>query len=381
MGNKITHHPRVLLTDGVALNIKSSNLARDVLPIIEEWRKEGSDLALNLEEFERTFSVVKDVQQQFDAFDTDRNGIIDTHEVLMVYVLLCNGDVGDKVDAVFSIFDFPGTSKQPGTINFDEAVLLFHACVGGLQKVCELLFAIPEDELVLHCKSMFDMHRLSRHDRIARKQFKEWTFADSAPSNFVALVHNAHGLPDIYTAVQRRNADQGVVFQILANGAFFVTPDELLNSADFRRVIGTASDDEVETLVHLMSSRSGHPNQIDHDQYHTVLRPWNVFNECDLDGSGCLDDKEMEILLWIQMRAKPSPELVRDFLSALDENQDGLLSREEWVKAAAVQGDGFQADRAGPNAASHESGSSAGELDLTDAQRRRLFISQMVQAM
>lgn len=470
MGNKICCHPRVILTEDIALHFKSSNLVRDVSPIIDKWRKEGAELCFELKEFEATFDVVVDTERQFQVFDTDRNGRVDAHEVLMVYILLASGEVGNKVDMVFSVFDFVGSRGSTGTINFDEAVIMFTACVRGLQKVCESDFEVPDDEIVFHCKSMFDMHRIPHSGRLSKKFFKDWVLGDSGPRAFVHLFHDAQGLPDIHAQVQQRSLEQAAVFQMLAHGRLDVTAQALFGSQELRKTLGDASDSEMLALLGLMfddedkDDESGQPNllpsrstrlvgrpadspepqqvplwcqriagliedlledreimsffgkpvdiqrtpnylrriapnkpidlhiilcdlqanryidmgkvynsismvwdnaakneqqnarmaeaaerakrrwnemllhvhagkQIRDDRFHEVLRPWNVFNECDLDGSHFLDTKELEIILWFQLRRKPPQSLLKAFIDFVDVEQKGGVSRQEWVTA------------------------------------------------
>jgi Ca2+-binding EF-hand superfamily protein len=335
MGNKICFHPRVLLTDKIALNFKSANLVRDVFPIIADWRKAGADLAFSIKEFEETFSVVSDLEQQFNTFDTDRNGRVDAHEVFMVIILLASGAMETKIDTVFSIFDFPGgRTVEKHTINFEEASMLLRACVNSLAKVCTLDFHIEDDELNFYSKSMFDMHHLSYDERISKQRFQEWCVTDPSPRSFVQLFHHSQGLPDIYAQVQQKNVEQGMVFQMLAKGKLKLSCEALLSSPQFHRVVGSPTQASLKVLVDLMASDED-LSQVTNERFHSVLRPWNIFNECDLDGSGSLDDKELEVLLWIQMRKKPTRNFVRDFMKSIDSDGSGEVSREEWVEAIA----------------------------------------------
>merc|ERR1719277_2943514 len=92
----------------------------------------------------------------------------------------------------------------------------------------------------------------------------------------------------------------------------------------------------MQSLVRLMLQDGTIPN----DRYHACLRPWNIFNECDLDKSGTLDEKEMEILLWIQLRQRPTHTFVREFAQTFDEDGSGDISRSEWVKAIMLSAKG-----------------------------------------
>jgi len=332
MGNKICFHPRVVLTEDIALHFKSSHLTRDVMPIIAKWQKEGSELCFSLYDFEQTFDIVNESERQFRVFDTDANGRVDAHEILMVYILLASGEMQKKIDTVFTTFDFAGSRGSGGTISFDEAMIMIDACVKGVQKVCNMDFKIPDDEIFFYCKSMFDMHRVDHAGRITQKQFTEWVGADASPRAFVNLFHNAQGLPDIYAEVQKTNLEQARVFQILANGKLNVTQNALMESPGFQRVCSNAEPDEMQVLVGLMTHESP-DGTISMDRYHAVLRPWNIFNECDLDKSGTLDEKEMEILLWIQMRKRPTTEFVKEFVGFIDSDGNGDINRKEWVQA------------------------------------------------
>merc|ERR1712232_110990 len=213
-----------------------------------------------------------------------------------------------------------------------------NACVYGLQKACgDLDFTITENELNFHCRSMFDMHRLEYDERIDREQFQEWAANDPSPSHFLQLFHTSQGLPDIYSEVQAKNNEQGLVFQMLASGKLTVSVSELANNPTFNRTLEDPTAEEVDVLISLMRIGENGENvdEVTDERFHTVLRTWNIFNVCDLDRSGTLDSKEMEILLWIQMRRKPSTEFVRDFVRSIDQNKDGDVSRAEWCEAVA----------------------------------------------
>jgi len=335
MGNKICCHPRMLLTEDIALHFKSSHLVRDVIPIIDKWRRDGAELSFDLKEFAETFDVVNELERQFNIFDTDRNGKIDAHEVLMVYILLSCGDMSKKLDTAISVYNFATSSACTGQISFDEACIMVFACVKGVQKVCEMTFTIPEDELVFHCKSMFDMYRVPHDKSITPKQFKKWVMEDTSPHHFVDLFHTAQGIGDIENGVQRHNLEQGMAFQLLAHGELEVYPEALRRSAEFHQTLEDASAEEVEALIEMMmeDSQDHTPGMIMNDRYHAVLRPWNIFNECDQDLSHTLDDKEIEVLLWFQMRHRPSPEFVSAFSKYIDDDDNGEISRTEWTQA------------------------------------------------
>lgn len=335
MGNKICCHPRMLLTEDIALHFKSSHLNRDVIPIIDKWRRDGAELAFDVKVFGETFDVVAELQSQFNIFDTDMDGRIDAHEVLMVYILLSCGDMSQKIDTAINVFTFARSTACMGQLTFDEACIIVNACVQGVQKVCAMTFVIPEDELTFHCKSMFDMYRVPHDKTITPKQFKKWVMEDSSPQHFVDLFHTAQGIGDIENGVQKRNLAQGMAFQMLAHGELEANPISLKNSGELRDTLDDISELEMDCLIAMMQEDSTPhtPGMITNDRYHAVLRPWNIFSECDQDGSHTLDDKELEVLLWFQMRVRPSHEFVSSFSKFIDEDGNGEISRTEWTEA------------------------------------------------
>mmetsp|Transcript_48370 Transcript_48370/g.104173 ORF Transcript_48370/g.104173 Transcript_48370/m.104173 type:complete len:396 (-) Transcript_48370:363-1550(-) len=378
MGNKVFCHARVILTEDIALNFKSSNLVRDVLPIILTWRADGAELCFDVHKFQSTFDVVEGVEQQFAVFDTDSNGKVDAHEVLMVYILLSTGDLAKKIEAVFSTFEFQAGDGNMGSINFDEAMIILESCVRGVQKVCSVDFHVENDEIFFHCKSLFDRYKTGHHDRITRKQFCDWCLQDPSPAAFLHLFQDSQGLPDIYSMVQQVNLRQSQVFQMAARGQLYVSVEDLLASDEFRRLLRNVDESEVTTLVHLMADSHG---RIGSDRYHSVLRPWNIFDACDLDGTGDLDCKEMEILLWIHLRTKPTMDLVKQFLEAIDADGSGTVDRLEWVSAIVESHGGVEPTATDhPSTPHHTSEKSDARrrpsVDIVESELRRLSLRQ-----
>lgn len=328
MGNKVLSHPRVILTSDIALHFKASQLKRDVFSILKSWSEQGAELCLTKEEFKKTFDLVHSEDSHFQTFDTDKNGKIDTFEVLMVYILLAEGSVSEKVDATFSVFEFGGPSV--GSINFDEAVMLVGATVRGIHKVCEGACNLSEEEILWLCQSMFDMHRLPYAKRIQRAEFKDWVRSDPHPLSFVEAFHNSQSLSDVKAALLKRDREQGAVFKSLCNGSPTASPEALIQSHAFAKALGAEEEDEVAQIVNLMTD-NGKEQHISVERFHAILRTYNIFLECDLDRSGFLDERELDILLWIQMRARPTSDFVHKFLEYIDVNADGQVSRMEWV--------------------------------------------------
>merc|ERR550537_2098448 len=137
----------------------------------------------------------------------------------MVYILLATGDLEKKIEAVFSVIHFPSEQAGYGTINFDETYFLIAACVKGLQKVCKTDFAIEDDSIAHHCKSVFDLHRAPHTGRISSQQFRSWVLSEKVSFAFVNLFQNAMGLRDLLSLVQKK--EHGASFSISNGGVWF----------------------------------------------------------------------------------------------------------------------------------------------------------------
>jgi len=313
-------------------HFKASNLERDVVPIIHEWQKAGAELCLSREEFQRTFDVVVESDAQFECFDTNKNGRVDAYEILVVYILLSTGEKAMKLQTAFDVFSFSnGTQQGPcPAINFDEAMIMLSSCVRGVSKVCLDAIKIQDAEVLFLCQSMFDMHRISYTKRIQRAEFKDWVRSDPHPLSFVEAFHNSQSLSDVKAQLLKWDREQGAVFKTLCHGSPTVRAEDLLNSAAFARALENSTSEEVAAIVNLMTD-NGKEQHISVEKYHATLRTFNIFLECDLDKSGFLDEKELDILLWIQMRTRPSSDFVKSFLDYIDCNADGQVSRLEWV--------------------------------------------------
>mmetsp|Transcript_126300 Transcript_126300/g.252341 ORF Transcript_126300/g.252341 Transcript_126300/m.252341 type:complete len:296 (+) Transcript_126300:321-1208(+) len=208
---------------------------------------------------------------------------------------------------------------------------MIDACVRAVEKVCDTNFGISDDELLFQCKKLFDMSRVAHSERISLPELRAWISSDPSPRGFIFLLQHARGLPDLHAAVQKRNLEQSRAFQLLSRGALSVKESDIRSSAEFRRAAGlNISNEDFALLVDLMFDR-GTP--ISSDRYHAMLRPWNMFCESDLEGEGTLDESKACVLLWIQLRQKPAPELVREFMSTLDTEGNQLVSGRQWIAA------------------------------------------------
>ena len=72
-----------------------------------------------------------DLKKLFEVFDTDKNGLIDALELLITLALSSGMDIVDKLQFVFSSYDF----DYSGMLSKEEVSLLLRSAVKGLSKV------------------------------------------------------------------------------------------------------------------------------------------------------------------------------------------------------------------------------------------------------
>jgi len=328
MGNKLLTHPRVVLVTEIALHYKSSDLERDVHAMLDRWTNRGAPLWVGKQEFLDLFHVVVNGEKHFAVFDTDRDGRVDLIEVLSAYILLSIGPVRAKVTTLFSMFDFQGV----GDLNFHEIALLFNAVLRGMAKVCEgQVVQLGQDECEFFVRTLFDHQRVFYSDRVRLDQVLQWCDEDPSPREYIEAFHHAYSLSDVAAKLHGREREQVAVFNLLALMAKDgprVTVRLLFQNERFLETLAQATQKEQTLLAKAMEDADGHCG---FDKFVAVLRPWNVFNECDLDGGRELDSREIATLLWFQLREPPSDDMAMAFLHALDANGDGVVSRIEWV--------------------------------------------------
>jgi len=328
MGSLLAH-PRVVLAGDVALHYRSADLEFDVQAIVSLWTQRGAPLVVEFAEFSELFHLTVDGIRHFQTFDTDRDGRVDVFEVLAVYVLLSIGEVKQKVATLFNIFDF----QQIGALNFTEVVMVFQAVLRGLAKACKgQVQALEPEEGAFFVRSLFDHARVFYQDAVQLSQVLAWVEDDPAAREYVQAFQTAYSLSDVAAKLHGVERIQVSCFQEIAkqvgeDGQLRCDVKELFASA---RLLDSLQQPEPAEAAMLQKALSD-GGSVPFERFLAVLRPWNVYNECDLDGSRSLDNREVATLLWFQLREQPEEEVVRSFLASLDANDDGCLSRLEWL--------------------------------------------------
>ncbi len=110
MGNITTSGHLNPMTKDQILELKQINLT-DVVEVIKEYQQNYGNLnTVDYSQFDDLFSyVVQDTEAFFDqisCLDLEEKYTADVYEALSVLILFAIGDFDDKIQMIFTLFDF-----------------------------------------------------------------------------------------------------------------------------------------------------------------------------------------------------------------------------------------------------------------------------------
>jgi len=329
MGNIATTTPRVVLQEDVQLHFKAATV-KEVEEVVHNWFEDGAALGLTEDGFKKTLSLHSNASKFFECFDTDNNKKVDAFEVLAALIVLSNGTITEKIDTIFPVFDF----SSAGYLNLDEMNILVHSTYRGLHKLAKTP-EIDEKALSEVCSQMFDSHNLPYDQTMSKEQFKRWLKNDIEATKFVDAFHCGYSLPEVEAVLDSRSKRQAAVFsQLLPPAVGASVPVlALLGSDALKQSLDDPEPEIFESLVRLMASTSSGFKEVSWERFEQVNHAWNVFSIVDSLKEGVLDPKELQPLMWLQYRAKPSPDDIKKEFETLGIEPDGMISRTAYITA------------------------------------------------
>jgi len=329
MGNIAITTPRVVLQEDVQLHFKAAQV-KEVEEVVHNWFEDGATLGLSEDVFKKTLNLHSNASKFFQVFDTDNNHKVDAFEVLAALIVLSNGTIAQKIDTIFPVFDF----SSAGYLNFDEMNILVHSTYRGLHKLAKTP-EIEDKALSDVCCQMFDAHNIAYDQMISKEQLKRWLKNDIEASKFVDAFHCGYSLPDVEAVLAKKEQRQAAVFsQLLPPSVGACVPVlALLGSEALKQSLDDPPPEIFENIVTMMATSSSGLKEVSLERFVEVNHAWNVFSIVDSLKEGHLDSKELQPLMWLQHRAKPSPEDVKKELESLGLQSDGMISRTAWITA------------------------------------------------
>lgn len=98
------------------------------------------NFAINLTEFEQIFGARID---EFQLWDTDRNGLIDAIEIFTGITIYSEGAVEDKFHFLFDLIDF----NRRHQIGYYDLIFLFETYINAVFKMHKYGYQIPSEEI------------------------------------------------------------------------------------------------------------------------------------------------------------------------------------------------------------------------------------------
>ena len=98
------------------------------------------NFAINLTEFEQIFGTHLD---EFQLWDTDRNGLIDSLEIFTGITVYSEGAVEDKFHFLFDLIDF----NKRHQIGYYDLIFLFETYINAVFKMHKFAYQIPSEEI------------------------------------------------------------------------------------------------------------------------------------------------------------------------------------------------------------------------------------------
>lgn len=333
MGQGESSEQLVVLQTKEQSHFKALRLKGDVAEILRVWKEEAAPLALTSE----LFSVILNLsgkeadvaEDLFRAFDTDQNKKVDAFEVLSAAIILADGSVEEKLEALLPIFDFSGA----GSLNFDEVDLLLTSSCRGLAKVCSV--SEETDEVLIQaCRQGFDSHNLPYDRNITKEQLKRWMRHDVEVVRFVDRFQKACTLAEMVTTIAEKEEAQAAVFQAVCEGNGEVDVEVLARSTAFRSLLGDPTEETWRWLLRTMAG--GNNDSIDVERFAEGTRAWNAFCALDVSCAEQLPTKQVQMLHWLSQADRPAAP--QDLSSAEQDAklksmgiQGSTIKRSDWV--------------------------------------------------
>eukprot|EP00814_Leptocylindrus_danicus_P009417 CAMPEP_0116006440 /NCGR_PEP_ID=MMETSP0321-20121206/1730_1 /TAXON_ID=163516 /ORGANISM="Leptocylindrus danicus var. danicus, Strain B650" /LENGTH=2265 /DNA_ID=CAMNT_0003474995 /DNA_START=74 /DNA_END=6868 /DNA_ORIENTATION=- len=138
---------------------------KTVQELWEAFNDVAEGFGLNIDEFQdmirlsvKDFTGISDKRLNalsevlFRVYDDDCNSMVDSFEFLSSIAILSSMSNVEKLRYLYRIYDF----DESGMISINELTLMFHACMAGLSKICDISNAPIEPDLDRFATIFFD---------------------------------------------------------------------------------------------------------------------------------------------------------------------------------------------------------------------------------
>eukprot|EP00903_Cladosiphon_okamuranus_P013503 g12576.t1 len=325
-------------------------------------------MAINGAEFRQVFQdVLANPMELFSLFDTRGKGLVDVSEVFSaayIFAAATPRGLDAKLEKLWQLFDF----DRNGTLDDVEAEIMLESFVRGASRVA--MMPQPEevhDSIGKLIASLFShSKRQAVTGELTLRDLKEWI---SEREDVAAFLHNftearliisclelveksvARGMEMCRQATSQDDAPEehrngtvdgskaGEILRSLAT----LGKTECLR-AGTEAIIEADADAVVRMLMGSSgASCGGRGKRVDVKALEELLRFWVAFSVVDEDGVGSVSIGELKALLWLGGGTggeEPPEATVQKTANDIDESQDGVIKRMEWIRYTAVLDEG-----------------------------------------
>ncbi|GMI46662.1 hypothetical protein TrCOL_g1613 [Triparma columacea] len=143
----------------------------------------GHQFALGVKQFAMLLELDEnDAKSIFrEVFDTDRNSLVDSFEIISCLAMLSMMSIKEKVDFIYSLYDFNGS----GDITMDEMTILMRTLVTGCAKMDKKISPPSTEEVERLTVKAFNTADKDADGEISKYEFDEFCFSHPMCKDFL----------------------------------------------------------------------------------------------------------------------------------------------------------------------------------------------------
>ncbi|CAM9140632.1 unnamed protein product [Ectocarpus fasciculatus] len=316
------------------------------------------------EDFQVFEGILTNPTELFSVFDNRGKGLVDVSEVFASAFLFAAGTpkgLDAKLEKMFALFDFDGN----GALSDVEAEIMLECVVRGASRVAMM----PQPEDVLDSIGKLTTSLFSHSNRgatageLTLRDLKDWISEreDVAVflSNFIEarMIISSLELVDKSVALGmnmcKHPSPQDDSWEHTDGTVDGARAGEMLRSLTtlgktecLRAGLETVVEADAAAVVRMLSGNSGaggRRERVDAEALEELLRFWVAFSVVDEDGVGSVSMGDLKALLWLGGGTggeEPPEATVQKTANDIDESQDGVINRMEWMRFTAVLDEG-----------------------------------------
>ncbi|CAM9288395.1 unnamed protein product [Ectocarpus fasciculatus] len=286
------------------------------------------------EDFQVFEGILTNPTELFSVFDNRGKGLVDVSEVFASAFLFAAGTpkgLDAKLEKMFALFDFDGN----GALSDVEAEIMLECVVRGGATAGELTLRDLKDWI----SEREDVAVFLSNFIEARMIISSLELVDKSVALGMNMCKHPSPQDDSWEHTD------GTVDGARA-GEMLRSLTTLGKTECLRAGLETVVEADAAAVVRMLSGNSGaggRRERVDAEALEELLRFWVAFSVVDEDGVGSVSMGDLKALLWLGGGTggeEPPEATVQKTANDIDESQDGVINRMEWMRFTAVLDEG-----------------------------------------